>query len=471
MEPFDLVVIGAGSAGLAAATFAARLGARVALVERDRIGGDCTWTGCVPSKALLHAAALAHQMRHADRFGLPAAALEVDLARVMAAVRAASERVYRFETPDALRAQGIAVFSGAARFRDPHRVAVDGRTLRARRFLICTGARPAIPPLPGLAEVPYLTNETVFQLGCLPRRLLVLGGGPQGVEFAQAFQRLGAAVTLIEREPRLLGFAEPEASRALARVLMAEGVRLRTGSRVQRAEGWADGVRVVLDTEAVAGDRLLVAAGRHPNLDGLDLERAGVAFSGRGIAVDDALRTSRRHIYAAGDVTGSFEFTHYAAWQGFVAARNALMPRASRGTRPTVPWAVFTDPEVGQVGWGEAAARRHRWDVRVARWPVARIDRAQAADAPDGFIKLTVRADGTLLGATVVAAAAGEIVNHLALALEHGLRVAELARTIHAYPTYGFGVQQLSAEATFADLTRGWRGRLLKALARSPFGR
>lgn len=465
-DSYDLVVIGAGSTGLSAASTAAQLGARVALVERDRVGGDCTWTGCVPSKALLAAAKVARQMRRADAFGLPPADLPVDLALVMAQVRGAIQRVYQFETPAALAEEGIAVFSGAARFLDPRRLAVDERTLTARRFLICTGARPFIPPIPGLAEIPHLTYETIFDLQELPRRLLVLGGGPIGVELAQAFQRLGSTVTLFEQADRILPVVDSDASAALAEQLTAEGMRLLTGGVVERIAARDGAIAATVAGQVHVGDVLLVAVGRRPYVAELDLARAGVAYSAKGISVDHRLRTSQHHIYAAGDVTGSFQFTHYAGWQGFVAARNALLPGATHGTRPTVPWVVFTDPEVAQVGLAEHEARAQDQHVRVHRWPIERIDRAQTAGESRGFLKLIARSNGTLIGATVVAGMAGELINELALAIERRLTLGDLAATIHPYPTYGFAIQQASAKATIARLTGGWRGRLLAALTR-----
>ncbi len=463
---YDLVIIGAGSAGLTAASFARRLGASVALVERDRIGGDCTWTGCVPSKALLHAAKVAHQMRHADSVGIEPVAPKVDLGRVMTTVWAAIERVYAFETPDVLTSQGVEVVFGSARFRDSHTLEVDGRLLLARRFVICTGAEPALPPIPGLSAIPTLTYENVFELEELPRRLLVLGGGPVGVELSQAFQRLGSHVTIIQRGERILSVADPQASSVLTRVLGREGVTVCTGAEAERVERTQSGVRVTTSRGAFEGDKLLVALGRRPKVAGLDLEKAGVEFSENGVTVDDRLRTSQAHIYAAGDVTGSFQFTHYAGWQGYTAARNALVPGSGRGTRQTVPWVIFTDPQVGQAGASEREARERGERVRVHRWPVERIDRAQTVGEQEGFIKLVTRPDGTLLGATVVAGAGDELTNELALAVQNELKLGELARSIHVYPTYGIGAQQASSDATMSRFTRGWRGSALRALVR-----
>ncbi len=466
-RPFDLGIIGAGSAGLVAASFARAAGARVVLVEASRIGGDCTWTGCVPSKALLHAGKVARQVKNAAGFGVLARFDGVDFPRVMAHVHGARERVYARETPERLREQGIQVALGHGRFLDPRTIEVDGKRIRARHFVICTGAAPIIPRIPGLAATPYVTYETAFDLPRLPRRLLVLGGGSVGVEMAQAFARLGSQVTLIEQVDRLLPAVDPEASRAIDRQLRAEGVAVRVGRAVERVESGGEAVALEAGGERLEGDLLLVAAGRRPRLDGLELERAGVAFDAGGIKVDVHLRTSQPHIYAAGDaVAGSPQFTHYAGWQGFVAARNALLPGKARGIRAGVPSVVFTDPEIGQVGISEDEARRQGEPLRVYRVPVSHIDRAQTAAEDNGFAKIVARPNGRLLGATVVSTSAGELIDELSLALDGGLRLPRLAATLHAYPTYGMAIQELALRASLVRATSGWRGRLLRALIR-----
>jgi pyruvate/2-oxoglutarate dehydrogenase complex dihydrolipoamide dehydrogenase (E3) component len=465
-DRYDLVVIGAGSTGITAASFARKLGARVALVESDRVGGDCTWTGCVPSKALLHAAKVAHQMRHADCVGLDPVNPQVDLSKVMASVQAGIQRVYALETPEVLAKDGVEVVHGQARFRGPHALDVVGRILHSKRFIVCTGAEPAIPPIPGLADVPKLTYQNVFDLQELPAHLLVLGGGPIGVELSQAFRRLCSRVTIIQRGERLLPVADPEASAVLTRVLAGEGIEVRTGEEAHRVEKTLTGIRVTTSQGAIEGDKLLMALGRSSKVEGLGLEAAGVQFTEKGIAVDDRLRTSQKHIYAAGDVTGSFQFTHYAGWQGFIAARNALLPGSTGGKRDTVPWVIFTDPQVGQAELTEREARERGEQVRVHRWPVERIDRAQTVGEREGFIKLVARHDGTLLGATVVAGAGDELTNELALAVQQGLMLRDLAGSMHVYPTYGIATQQVTSDATVARLTRGWRGKVLRTLVR-----
>ena len=466
-EDYDLVIIGAGSAGLIAAGFAVQLGRRVALVEKHRIGGDCTWTGCVPSKTLLKAAKVAHEMRHADRYGLGPVNPAVDLKAVMAKVKLVVEQVYRAESPEVLRAQGIDVFLSPAQFLDPHTVDLGDTRLTARRFLIATGARPTVPPLPGLDGVKYLTYETVWDLEELPRHLIVVGAGPIGCELAQAFVRLGAGVTLLEAGPRILPQDEPEAAELIARRLSEDGVDVRLGTLAQRVWQSGEEIHVALDGQELAGDALLLAAGRQPVVAGLGLEKAGVDYSIHGIEVDDRLRTSRRHIYAAGDCVGGYQFTHYAAWQGFMAVRNAFLPGTTKGVLDQVPWATFTDPEVAHVGLTEAQARsRFGEAVMVCHWPLDRVDRALAEGDSDGFVKLVHKGDGTFLGATIAAARAGEMIQEWSLAIDRGLKMGDLASSIHVYPTYATASMQAAAHIRVEQMLGGASGRVIRGLAR-----
>ncbi len=470
MRPaYDLVVVGAGSAGLAGAGFARKLGLRVALAEAHRVGGDCTWTGCVPSKALLHAAEAAHTARTGRRTGVPGRDVAVDLFDVAATVHAARERVYALETPEELAAQGIDVLIGPTAFQDARTLTVGDRAVGAKRFLVCTGASPAVPPIPGLSDGPYLTNHDVFELTELPAHLVVLGGGPVGVELAQAFRRLGSQVTLIGRNPRLLPLADDEASAVLADAFRDEGIAVLAGAAVERVERNGRTRVTARDgggTHAVECDQVLVAAGRRPNVEGLALDKAGVEVGEKGIKVDEKLRTSQPRVYAAGDVTGSFQFTHYAGWQAVMAVRNMFLLGSSRAVLPAVPWAVFTDPEVAQVGLTEAEARARGERHEVRRLPVARNDRAQTAGEGRGLLKFVLRPDGTILGATIVGTAAGELVNEVTLAMDNKITFARLCRSIHVYPSYGFALQLASADAFYEQLTRGATGLVVRALTR-----
>ena len=467
MRPaYDLVVVGGGSAGLTAAGFARRLGASVLIVERDRLGGDCTWTGCIPSKALIRIAGLARAARIGAEVGVLSEVPAVDLGQVMAAVRAATEGVYRQENEDVMAAQGIDLAIAPAEFADPQTILVGGAAVTARRFILCPGAHPAPPPIPGLSDVPHRTYLDIFDLTELPPRLAVLGGGPIGVELAQAFSRLGSRVTIVEAGPRLLPEADPEASAVLAAAFAAEGIEVLAGVSVMSARVAADGAAVLdLGERQLGVDLLLVATGRRPELAGLRLERAGVAHSEAGIEVDDRLRTTADGIYAAGDaVAGSHQFTHYAGWQGFTAARNALLPAPASGRRTNVPWVVFTDPEIVQVGADEAELKRTGVAHQVRRWPVERNDRAWTRGETAGLMKLLVEPGGRLLGATIAGAGAGELANEISLALAQNLKLADLASAMHVYPSYGFALYQAAAEAAMEAFSASTLGKVAKRL-------
>jgi pyruvate/2-oxoglutarate dehydrogenase complex dihydrolipoamide dehydrogenase (E3) component len=481
-KPYDLLIIGAGSTGLTAADFAVQLGARVALVEKDRTGGECTWTGCVPSKTLLKAAKVVHHMRTASRYGLPPIEPEVDLKSVMAHVWSVVTKVHHEESADVLRAKGIDVFLDAARFLDPHTVAAGDATLTARHVLIATGAHPTLPPVDGLEDVDCLTYENIWDLEVLPRHLLVLGAGPIGCEMAQAFRRFGARVTLLSSRDQVLPRDDPAAAQVLARVFEAEGIDVRYTARAERAWRDPNGVHLLANGDELLGDTLFVAAGRRPNVAGLDLEKAGVAYSDAGIRVDGHLRTSQKHITAAGDCIGRYQFTHYAGWQAVIAARNALLPGASGGIPEQIPWTTFTDPEVAHAGLTESQARdlfgddatssthvgagRERPRVMTYEWPMARVDRARADGNTEGFIKLVHKRDGTLLGATIVAERAGEMIHEWILALDRGLKVSDLSNAIHVYPTYSTANWQMAAEFRITQLLSGTSGQILRGLAR-----
>jgi len=464
---YDLVVIGGGSAGLTAVGFAVQLGARVALVEKHRIGGDCTWTGCVPSKTLLKAAKVAHLMRTADRYGLAPVEQTVDLRPVMQHVRAVVAEVYRGESPKTLRQDGIDVYLGPPEFLDPHTLSVGETRLPGRHFLIATGAHPFLPPISGLEDVDYLTYESVWDLERLPERLVIVGAGPIGCEMAQAFGRLGSQVTVVASRDRLLPRDDPDASAVLAEVFSNGGIDVLFRTRAERVWHDSDGIHVKAGSSELVGDALLTATGRRPNVDGLGLERAGVVYDAKGIQVDDNLRTSQPHIYAAGDCTGGPQFTHYAGWQAAVAVRNALLPGASKGITGVVPWTTFTDPEVAHVGLTESQARELLGDaVMTCQWPMERVDRARTEGDTAGFLKLVHKRDGTLLGATIVAGRAGEMIHEWIVALSRGLKVGELAQDIHVYPTYSTASMQAAAAIRVTQLLSGTSGRVIRGLAR-----
>jgi len=433
----DLIVIGGGSGGLGAARAAARRGARPLLVQEGPVGGDCTFTGCVPSKSLIHAAK--------QRTPFPDA---------MRAVREAITTVAANEDDPILQAEGVDVLHGRATFVSAREIEVDGKRLRSDRFIIATGAAPAVPPITGIDEVPYLTNENVFELTTLPRGLAVLGAGAIGCELAQAFARLGSKVTLIGSTPRLLPKEEEQASAVMLEVFRSEGIDVRLGQTATSVERAADGLIVHLaDGTTVTATHLLVAAGRRAVTDDLGLEAAGVATDRGFVRTTDTLKTTASGIWAVGDVAGKLQFTHAADEMGRIAAANALSRYSGRRFHPErVPWVTFTDPEVARIGMAEADVDDTR--AEVAELPMTEVDRAIATGETRGFVKLIAgprpvlgkAAGGRLLGATVVATRAGEMINELALAVRADVFVGRLAQTVHAYPSWSIALQQAAAQ-------------------------
>ncbi|MHA1158155.1 MAG: dihydrolipoyl dehydrogenase family protein [Alphaproteobacteria bacterium] len=460
---FDLAIIGAGSGGLVAADFAARVGVSVALIERQDVGGDCTWTGCVPSKALVKAAKVAHQIRNAARFGVTAGEPQVDMVAVRDGIRRAVRSVYERETPEVLARRGITVVKGNARFVDSRTLDLGDQTIVARKIVIATGAHAAHPDVAGLDEVPFATYETIFDNDRLPDHLVVIGGGPIGAELAQAYRRLGARVTMVA--PRLLPREDEETRQTILRVFEREGMHCHYG-RAQAVR--RDGDHVVVTTDAqeeLRGDFLLVATGRRPNVAGLNLAAAGVIHTAGGIPVDRRMRTNIGTIYAAGDVVGGPQFTHFAGWQGFHAARAALLPGGG-GELGSVPRITFTDPEVAHIGPELHECRALYGDtVETRRMEFADLDRAIADQESEGFIRIVTRNNGAIVAATVVGPHAGETLGELVLAITNRVSVGALAATLHAYPTYASGVQQLAVDLALDRSQSGFSGRITRWLA------
>ncbi len=432
----DLCVIGAGSAGLSLAAGAAQLGARVVLIERGAMGGDCLNHGCVPSKSLLAAAAAAEAVRRAPRFGVEADEPQVAFTRVHAHVHGVIAAIAPHDSEERFSGLGCRVIRAPARFTAPDVVEAGSSRIRAKRFAIATGSRPALPQLPGLDALPYLTNETLFERHEAPRHLLVLGGGPVGAEMAQAHRRLGARVTLCART-RLLPKEDPELVAAVRERLLAEGVELVEGCDFVRAEPEPALVLRHRGVERrIAGTHLLVATGRAPNVEGLGLEAADIVHGPRGIAVDARLRTSNRRAFALGDVAGPHLFTHMAAYQAGIVIRNALFRLPAKVDYRAAPRVTFTDPELAHVGLSEAEARaRHGDAVRVLRWPFADNDRARTEAAAEGLVKLVSTHRGRVLGAGIAGRCAGELIQPWCLALARGLPLGALAGLVTPYPT------------------------------------
>jgi pyruvate/2-oxoglutarate dehydrogenase complex dihydrolipoamide dehydrogenase (E3) component len=447
-ERYNLVVIGAGTAGLVSAAGAAGLGARVALVERALMGGDCLNVGCVPSKALLRCARAAADVRDAGAFGVRVpSGVSVDFPAVMERMRRLRADLSPHDSAARFRALGVDVFLGQARFTARDAVEVEGKTLRFAKAVIATGTRAAHPPVPGLEQAGFLTNETVFTLTELPRRLAVLGAGPVGCELAQAFARFGAEVTLLGDRPQLLPREDRDAAALVEKSMRRDGVRLLLGGKVVAVErrGAAKVFRIEGGAAGeVEADEILVGVGRQPNVEGLGLEAAGVAYDAKkGVHVNDRLRTSNRRVYAAGDICSRFKFTHAADAMARLVIRNALFLGRAKASALTIPWCTYTDPEVAHVGLYEHEARARGYEVQTFTEELSGVDRAVLDGETDGFVKVHVRAGrDRILGATVVGRHAGEMISELTLAMAHGLRLGALADTIHPYPTQAEAIKR-----------------------------
>jgi pyruvate/2-oxoglutarate dehydrogenase complex dihydrolipoamide dehydrogenase (E3) component len=464
---YHLVVIGAGTAGLVTAAGAAILGARVALIERHLMGGDCLNVGCVPSKALLSSARTAATILRAGRKGVQAARPEVDFPAVMKRLRRLRARISHHDSVERFRKLGVDVFLGSGRFAGGDRIEVDGKTLRFKKAVIATGGSPSVPPIEGLEQTGYLTNETVFNLTEIPRRMMVLGGGPIGCELAQAFCRLGCDVTLVEAMRRLLPREDPEAAEIIAESLLRDGVRIRTGARALRFEteggsklAWLEhddppsSGLIQRDSlpgrgqgyERVEADEMLIAVGRRVNVTDLNLEGVGVEFDSRkGVTVNDRLRTSNRRIFAAGDVCLPYQFTHAADAAARIVLQNSLFPGNKRFSAVHVPWCTYTDPEVAQVGLSPEQAAERDIEVDTFRVEMSDVDRAIVEGEDEGFVKVRVaRGSDRIVGATIVARNAGDLIGQLSMAMAGGLGLGAISRTVFPYPTRAEAIRKVA---------------------------
>jgi pyruvate/2-oxoglutarate dehydrogenase complex dihydrolipoamide dehydrogenase (E3) component len=460
-KEYDLVAVGGGTAGLVAAAGAAYLGASPALVEKHLLGGDCLWTGCVPSKAFIAASRLAHAMRHADRLGLDGADPGVHLGRVLGRVKEARERVAHHDDPERFRQMGVEVQFGSARFVGPDTLEVEGvGLLRSKRIVIATGARPSIPPIPGLEEAGYETHETVFDMTEMPNRLAILGAGPIGLEFAQTFSRLGAQVTVLEMLDRILPKEDTDVAKTLLGLLENEGIAVQLSSKVVSVE--TDGGAKVLLTEdgrRFTADQILVAVGRRPNTERLDLEKAGVETSGGAVKVDPTLRTTNPKVWASGDVTGGLQFTHVADYMSKLVLRNSIFPFRSRADYRHVPWVTYTDPEVAHVGLSEEDADEK--GGRTYTYEFEDLDRAITDSETAGFVKISADKKGRILGASILGHGAGNLMQPIVLAMKNGLRISKLSDVIYPYPTMVEGVKRAADVYQRARL-EGRSGRILR---------
>jgi pyruvate/2-oxoglutarate dehydrogenase complex dihydrolipoamide dehydrogenase (E3) component len=436
----DLCIIGAGSGGLSLAAGAAQLGAKVILIEKAHMGGDCLNVGCVPSKALIAAARRAHTMRTSSAFGIAAVAPTINPAAVRDHVQSVIAAIAPNDSVERFTGLGVEVIQGTGRFKDRRTVVVGDREIAARRFVIATGSSPAVPPIPGLDRVPFFTNETIFANHRHLEQLIVIGGGPIGMELAQAHLRLGSAVTVVEAL-KAMGKDDPELSAVVLERLRAEGLRILDGVKVEKVERAGQGVRVTVagpeGPATIEGSDLLVATGRKPNIADLNLEAAGVKFEPRGIKVNAGLVTSNRRVFAIGDVTGGLQFTHVANYHAGIVVRRALFRLPARVDNDLVPWVTYTDPELAHVGLSEEMARNRKLDFGVLRWSLHENDRAQAERATEGLIKVIITKKGKILGASIVGDHAGELIQIWSLAVSQGLDIKAMAQYISPYPTMG----------------------------------
>ena len=438
----DICVIGAGSAGLSVAAGASMLGAKTVLIEKGEMGGDCLNTGCVPSKALLAAGHAARFGAGTAPFGIRYAAPEIDFAAVRRHVKEVIAAIAPMDSVERFEGLGVTVIKAAARFIGPREVAAGDTRVRARRIVLAAGSRPLVPPVPGLDRVPYLTTETVFELTERPRHLIVVGGGPIGCELGQAFRRLGAEVSIVEIGG-LLPKDDPELTGCVRAALRRDGVTLHERTKLAGVAPAGDGIAVTLEPAGggaaldLEGSHLLLAAGRVPRLEGLGLEAAGIASDRGGVTVDARLRTSNKHVYAAGDIAGGPRFTHVAGYHAGIVIRNALFRIPAKVNYGAIPWVTYCDPELAHVGLTEGDVRSRHGDVKVLRWPFAENDRARAERRAEGLIKVVTTPKGKVLGASIVGANAGELIQPWVLCLAQGLKIGAMARAVAPYPTLG----------------------------------
>jgi pyruvate/2-oxoglutarate dehydrogenase complex dihydrolipoamide dehydrogenase (E3) component len=466
----DICVIGAGSGGLSVAAAAAAFGVDVVLIEKGKMGGDCLNYGCVPSKALIASAKAADHAAHSTSLGVSVPSVDVDFQAVHDHVHGVIGAIAPHDSVERFEGLGVEVVQEAARFVDHRTVRAGDTDVRARRFVVATGSSPAVPPIPGLDTVPYLTNETVFGLTECPQHLIVVGGGPIGLELAQAYKRLGARVTVVEAQTALAKESPDLAAIVLSR-LRDEGLEILERTQVAEVSGEAGAIRVAVEDgdgrREIAGTHLLVAAGRKPNLDGLGLEDAGIAYTRAGITVGADLRTSNRKVYAIGDIAGGLQFTHVAGYHAGIVIRAILFRLPAKENRAIIPWVTFTDPEIGHVGMTEAEARTEHGHhtVWILDAPFSGNDRAQAERRTEGLVRLIVGKRGRVVGADVVGPSAGEIVNLLSLVVSRGLSVRDLAGFVSPYPSLSEAVRR-AAISYYADSAKNpWVRRVVRLLA------
>ena len=468
---YDLIVIGAGSGGISSANLGKNLGKKVALVEKEKIGGDCTWYGCVPSKALIKASEVAHHVNTLEKYGLKLNGhASLNAKQVMAHVRATREKVYEEETPAVFEKRGIDVYIGVPKFLDNHHLQIGDKVLLSRTFVISTGSSPSVPPIEGVNDIPFLTNETIFDLEELPDSMVVIGGGPIGSEMASALSKLGVKITQIEVTDHLLSKEDKELSEILMQQMMKNGVNIRCHSRATRFSKQGAKIVVTIQNkkeENIETDAVLIAVGRRPNVNGLNLEKAGIKYSPKGIQVNNKLQTSAPNIYAIGDVIGSYQFSHIAEYHSGIAVPNALLPLPIKRkvNYENIVWTTFTDPEFARGGLSEDEAREKYGDsIKVYRLNYDRVDRAKTDLATVGMSKFIVDKKGKLLGIHIVGERAGELLHEAQLAKSLGIPFYKIQSMVHVYPTYGPVVKGAATAAYVDKLQNNFFIKLVKKL-------
>ena len=453
----DICIIGAGSGGLSVAAGAAQLGRKVVLIEKGEMGGDCLNTGCVPSKALIAAASRAHAMRNADKFGIASVDPQIDFSAVMDHVHGVIKRIAPIDSQERFEGLGVTVIREHASFSGPRQVKTDSAIINAKHFVIAAGSSPFAPPIPGLSDTPYFTNETIFENRIAPNHLVIIGGGPIGVEMAQAHRRLGADVTVIEGDS-ILNKDDPELVDVVREQLLADGVRLIENALVSSVRKTSDGVKVDAGDEAIEGSHLLVATGRKAAVDGLNLEAAGVEYDRKGIKTGKNLRTSNSRIYAIGDIRGGRQFTHVAGYHASVVIRDMLFKLPSSNQDHLAPWVTYTDPELAHVGLTESQAHEQHGDAKTVCWAFEENDRALTERDDRGFAKVTTDKKGKILGASIVGEGAGELIQPLTFAIANGQKIKSFTNMIAPYPTRGEAIKRAAGQwytpALFSERTK-----------------
>lgn len=470
---YDLIVIGAGSGGISSAILGNNLGKKVALVEKEKIGGDCTWYGCVPSKALIKASEVAHHVNTLEKYGLQLSGdYKLDGKKVMDHVRAIRDKVYEEETPEVFREMGIDVYIGSAKFMDAHHIQIDDKILSSKKFVISTGSSPVVPPIDGIQNIPYLTNETLFELEDLPESMVIIGGGPIGTEMASAFAKLGVKITQVEMANHILFKEEKQLAEILMKQMEKHGVTVLCKTKATRFSKKNKKIIVTIENEhveEVETDAVLLSVGRKPNVNGLDLENAGVEYSSKGIAVNAKLQTSASHIYAIGDVIGSYQFSHIAEYHAGIAVPNALLPLPVKRkvNYENIVWTTFTDPEFARGGLTEAEAQERYGDkIKVYTFDYTKVDRAKTDLTTSGMSKFITDKKGKLLGIHIIGERAGELLHEAQLAKSMGIPFHKIQSMVHVYPTYGDLVKRPAVSAYVDKLQNNFFVRVVKKLGK-----